>query len=127
MNSGSESFEMYLETIYLLEKMGGEAHTVDIASRLNISKPSVSKAMKGLKEKGYIEKEDYGSIKLTKKGLGIAKEVYSKHVLLTEFFEKSLGLDEEEATINACKAEHIITDKAKEAVIKYLENYSNEH
>ncbi len=118
----SESFEMYLETIYLLEKNKGEAHSVDIAEHLNKSKPSVSKAMKVLKESGYIEKEDYGSVKLTDKGREAALEVYEKHTLLTEFFMKSLGLDEEEASVNACRAEHVITEGAKQAIINYLKN-----
>jgi len=75
--------EMYLETIFILEQRHGHAHGVEIAKELGVSKPSVSKAMKLLKEKGLIDKESYGSITLTPEGLELSKRVYRQHQMIT--------------------------------------------
>lgn len=117
----SESLEMYLETIFLIERDHGHAHVVDIAERLGITKPSVTKAMNQLKEDGYINKETYGHINLTKKGEIASREIFKKHKLITLFLEKSLGLAPNEASENACKMEHIITHEMLEAIKSYLE------
>lgn len=119
--SHNESTEMYLETVYILENAHGHAHGVDIAKRLGVSKPSVSKAMKFLKEKGLINKESYGTITLTKQGRKISERVYGKHQLISDYLVKSLNLSEEEAAENACKMEHILTDTMIKAIEDYLE------
>lgn len=118
----NKSMEMYLETIYLLETNHGHAHVVDIAERLNITKPSVTKAMDKLKKEGFINKETYGHITLTEKGETAAKDTYYKHCTIARFLEKSLGLSPGEASINACRMEHIITDVMLAGIESYLDN-----
>lgn len=116
----NKSLEMYLKTIYVLERDHGHAHVVDISERLGITKPSVTKAMNKLKRIGLIEKETYGHITLTEKGKKASESIYYKHIRITEFLIKSLGLSEDEAAINACLMEHIITDKMLEAIEDYV-------
>jgi len=119
--SSSESMEMYLETVYVLENNHGHAHSVDIAKKLGVSKPSVSKAMRYLKDKGFINKESYGSITLTDKGREVSSTIYNRHKLLTSFLEHSLKLTPEQAVVNACKMEHVIDKTMTEAIERYLE------
>ena len=116
----NKSIEMYLETIYILENNHGHAHVVDIADHLGITKPSVTKAMTRLKKEGLIDKQSYGSITLTEKGKYISEKVYHKHCIVTDFLKKSLGLSPKEASINACRMEHIITDKMLVAIEGYV-------
>lgn len=122
MSVHSESSEMYLETIYLLEKAHGHAHGVDIAKELGVSKASVTKAMKVLKGQGCISKESYGSITLTEQGKHCAGKVYHHHQIISLFLKESLGVSEEEASANACRMEHILTDKLYEAIEAFLLN-----
>jgi DtxR family transcriptional regulator, Mn-dependent transcriptional regulator len=117
----SESNEMYLETIYILEDVHGHAHIADIAQRLGVTKPSVSKAMEQLKKEDLISQESYGPVNLTQKGKAISKEIYKKHHLITHYLKQSLNLDYDEASENACRMEHVITDVMLEAIEKYLE------
>ncbi len=116
----NESTEMYLETVYVLERDHGHAHGVEIAKHLGVSKPSVTKAMNHLSELGLINKESYGSITLTKKGKTVSAKIYKRHQLITRYLEKSLGLDPNEAADNACKMEHIVSDRMLEAIVDYL-------
>jgi len=116
----NESMEMYLETIQILEKNNGHAHGVEIAERLGVSKPSVSKAMNYLKDKGLVNKEAYGSITLTKKGKELSEQVYNTHKIVALFLEHSLKLTPEEADENACKMEHVLTDGMLKAIEAYL-------
>jgi DtxR family transcriptional regulator, Mn-dependent transcriptional regulator len=117
----SESNEMYLETIYILEDVHGHAHIADIAKRLGVTKPSVSKAMEQLKKEDLISQESYGPVNLTQKGKAISKEIYKRHHLITHYLKQSLNLDYDEASENACRMEHIITDVMLEAIEKFLE------
>jgi DtxR family transcriptional regulator, Mn-dependent transcriptional regulator len=119
--SNNESMEMYLETIYILESDHGHAHGAEIAKRLGVSKPSVSKAMKHLKAKGLVNKEHYGTITLTEKGKEVSMKIYSNHRLISMFLEHSLKLDVNEASKNACKIEHVISENMLTAIEKYLE------
>lgn len=116
----NESMEMYLETVYILEENHGHAHGVDIAKKLGVSKASVTKAMKLLKEKGLINKETYGSITLTEEGKALSKKIYYRHQLITKFLEHSLMLSSKEAAENACKMEHIISENMLKAMKKYM-------
>ena len=104
----NESLEMYLETILILSNELECVRAIDIAKKLNYSKPSISKAMNILKEREYIIIEN-NNIELTKIGSLIAKEIYEKHKIITKFLINTLDLDFNEAEINACKIEHIIT------------------
>ena len=116
----TESVEMYLETIYLLERDHGHAHVAQIAKELDITKPSVSKAMNNLKDEGLIIKQTYGHINLTEKGLIESRRVFRKHSMLTQFLEESLGLSPGEADDNACRMEHVVTDGMLDAIEEYL-------
>ena len=116
----SESVEMYLETVYLLEESHGHAHSVEIAKQLGVSKPSVSKAMKQLKNMGLIHKEAYGTINLTDKGRELSKKIYEQHQLITKFLMHSLDLGIDEANKNACKIEHVISDDMLESIKRYI-------
>ena len=120
--SSNESMEMYLETVYVLEKNHGHAHSVEIANRLGVSKPSVTKAMNYLKDKGLILKENYGTITLTKEGRKLSETIYSKHKLISRFLIHSLNLSEAEAAENACRMEHVLTDAMLDAICDYLKN-----
>jgi len=116
----NESMEMYLETILMLEREHGHAHGTEIAKSMKVTKPSVTKAMNLLKSKGLINKENYGTISLTNKGLKYSEDVFLKHNLIIEFLIKSLNISEEEATDNACRMEHIITEEMVKAIKVFL-------
>ncbi len=105
-----ESGENYLETILILQKRNGIARAVDIAKELNFSRASVSKAMSLLKSSGYIEIGNINQIVLTEKGLALANEIYEKHCILKDFL-MHIGVDEDIASEEACKMEHIISEQ----------------
>ncbi|MBR1554378.1 MAG: metal-dependent transcriptional regulator [Oscillospiraceae bacterium] len=106
-----ESGEDYLETIYLLSKKKDFIRSIDIATELNYSKASISRAMKLLREAGLITMAEDGQIKLTKTGLQKATDIYSRHTLITDFFEKELGVNPVTAEKDACRIEHVISEE----------------
>lgn len=106
-----ESAEDYLEAILVLSKKGGGVRSVDIATMLGVSKPSVSHAMKLLREDGYIAMDRYGTVTLLDKGAEIANRIYERHTVLTTMLE-SLGVPSEIARADACKMEHDISDES---------------
>jgi len=114
-----ESGEDYLERILMIKEEKGNVHSIDIAHGLNFSKPSVSIAMKKLKENGYITMEDNGLINLTTKGYEIARAIYERHRILTSLLI-NLGVSKETAKIDACKIEH---DLSQETFDKIKEHY----
>ena len=118
-----ESGEDYLETILLLHRKTGFVRSVDIAAELNYSKPSISRAMNILKDDGFITVESGGQIMLTEKGKAKAESIYEHQVIITEFFEKVLGVDHEIAAHDACKIEHIISDESYQK----LKEFTAEH
>ncbi len=124
MTNKSESSEMYLETIYILEKNHGHAHIANIAQELGITKPSVSKAMEQLKRDALISQESYGPVTLTEKGKVLSRQIYKKHYLITRYLEQSLNLSPDEAAENACRMEHNITEKMLIAIEEYMERNS---
>ena len=105
-----ESSENYLEAILSLRQRHGTVRSIDIANELHFSKPSVSVAMKKLRESGYIEMDKEGFISLIPAGEEIARRIYERHKLLTEFFIR-LGVDPEVAAADACKVEHDLSDE----------------
>lgn len=115
----TDSNEDYLEAILILKEKYGIVRSVDIAKLLNVSKPGVNKAMNILKENGLIEKETYGDVILTPKGLEIASKIYKKHTTIKEFLIK-LGVSEEVSDIDCCKIEHVISDETFTAIKKFL-------
>lgn len=106
-----ESAEDYLEAILRLSQKGGGVRSVDIATMLSVSKPSVSHAMKLLREDGYIAMDRYGTVTLLDKGAEIANRIYERHTVLTTMLE-SLGAPSEIARADACKMEHDISDES---------------
>ncbi|QSX08252.1 metal-dependent transcriptional regulator [Alkalibacter rhizosphaerae] len=118
----TESVEMYLETIYFIQQDHGHAHVVDIADRMGVSKPSVTKAMNQLKEEGFVNKESYGHITLTKRGVEISELVAKRHKAITVYLERTLKLTSEEASENACRMEHIVSTGMMDAIERFLES-----
>lgn len=118
-----ESGEMYLETILVLSKEQEYVRSVDIARKLNYSKPSVSRAMKNLKEEGYIDIDENGHIFLKEKGKEVAAKIYERHEVLTKCLI-SLDIDPIIAEEDACRIEHIISDETFERIREYTENIS---
>ena len=114
-----ESGEMYLESIFVLSKKNKSVLSIDVCEYMGYSKPSVSRAVKILKEQGYIVMEDDGNLRLTEKGLSVAESMYQRHTLLTDFLKK-LGVDEKIASKDACKIEHVISEESFEAIKKSL-------
>lgn len=110
-----ESAEDYLESILMLTQEKGYARSIDIATRLNVTKPSVSFAMKRLRENGYILMDEESLITLTPKGEEIAARMYERHTLLTRFLMQ-LGVSEAAAKEDACKIEHDISQETFEAI-----------
>ena len=113
-----ESGEMYLEAIYVLNKKNGKVRSIDIANYLEYSKPSVSRAINNLKNNQFIKVDMSGYITLLEKGEEIAKKIYERHILLTEFL-KTLGVDPKTAESDACKMEHILSDETFEAICRH--------
>ncbi|MBQ9494436.1 MAG: metal-dependent transcriptional regulator [Treponema sp.] len=103
-----ESGEDYLEAILMLQNEKGTVRSVDVARKLGVSKPSVSRAMGILKDGGYLEDGESTELHLTKKGIEKATDIYSRHRLLTEFLVKITGVPEDQAEKNACRIEHDI-------------------
>ena len=110
-----ESAEDYLEAILMLRNEKGYARSVDIATKLGVTKPSVSFAMKRLRENGYIEMDEESLITLLPKGEDIAHRIYERHTVLSAFLEK-LGVNETTALEDACKIEHDISDETFKAI-----------
>lgn len=110
-----QSAENYLETILMLTTKNGSVRSIDIANELGFSKPSVSVAMKNLRENGYIDVMGDGTIVLLSPGKVIAEKLYNRHTILTEYLRK-LGVSESTAAEDACKIEHIISDESFEAI-----------
>ena len=120
----SESKENYLETILILYNRNGEVRSVDVAAELEFSKPSVSVAMKNLREDNCIKVDDNGYITLTKRGREIAERVYERHLLFTDWLV-SLGVPEATAAEDACRIEHDISAESFEAIKKYIAKHKN--
>lgn len=118
--STNESAENYLETILVLSKKLPVVRSIDIATELDFSKASVSVAMKHLREKEYIEVSDAGFITLTKSGQKIAKMIYERHTLLTNWLVK-LGVSPETASEDACRMEHVISAESFAAIKTHIQ------
>lgn len=115
-----ESGENYLETILMLAQQGEGVRSVDVASQLGVTKASVSRAMKILRENGYISMPKNGLITLTEKGRERAHQVYERHRLITEFLSRVLGVGAETAEQDACRIEHIISQETFAAICRSL-------
>ena len=114
----NESGEDYLEAILRLSARGQDVHSVNVARELGVSKPAVTKAMRLLMQKGYVEFQNK-HILLTESGRAYAGEVYKKHRLLTDFLIR-IGVDKESAEADACRMEHLISKETYAAVKKFM-------
>ena len=112
-----ESAEDYLERILILQEEKGEVRSIDIAHEMGYSKPSISIAMKKLKEAGLIDIDEHGFITLTKEGHVIADRVYERHRVLKKILI-NIGVDPKQAEKDACKVEHVISEETFEAIKK---------
>ena len=115
-----ESAEDYLEKILMLKEAKGVVRSIDIANAMGFSKPSISIAMKHLRENGYIVMDEDNYISLTRKGAEIATRIYNRHRTLTEFFTK-LGVPQEVSEKDACKVEHDLSPESYQALKDHLE------
>ncbi|MEY8401809.1 metal-dependent transcriptional regulator [Oscillospiraceae bacterium 44-34] len=110
-----ESAEDYLEAILILRERQGTVRSIDVVHQLELTKPSVSVAMKRFRENGYIEMDTDGFITLLPPGEEIAQRIYSRHKLLTQFLI-ALGVSEKVAAADACKMEHDLSDETFEKI-----------
>ena len=115
-----ESAENYLETILILKNRIGLVRSIDIVNELEFSKPSVSVAMKNLRENGYIEIDDNGFISLLPAGQKIAETMYERHTIISNWLIE-IGVNSETAVEDACRIEHVISAESFEAVKNYIE------
>ena len=118
-----ESAENYLETILVLHKRKGAVRSIDIANEMNFSKPSVSVAMKNLRQGGYIKVDDDGSIIQLDKGQEIAEKIYERHTLISEWLT-AMGVDPEVAAEDACRIEHVISAETFDALKRHVSSMS---
>ena len=110
-----KSAEDYLETILKLQKQKGQVWSIDVVADMHFSKPSVSVAMKKLRESGHVRMDDNGLLTLTEDGLAIAQRIYERHQILTQMLI-ALGVDQETAAEEACKIEHDLSDGTFEKI-----------
>lgn len=118
-HKSEESVEDYLETILILSGQLANVRSIDIANELNYSKPSVSVAMKNLRQRNYITVSEDGFIRLTEEGRTLAETIYERHSILSDWLI-SLGVNPETAIADACKMEHDITPESFAAIKSYL-------
>ena len=114
-----EAAENYLETIYMIRRRAGSCRSVDVASELGYSKPTISVMMKNLRENGYIRIDDGGELNLTESGMEIALRMFERHEIISKALMR-MGVSEETARKDACKIEHDISDETFEAIKKQL-------
>ena len=115
-----ESAEMYIETIYVLSQQTPYVRSVDIAEHMGYSKPSVSRAVGLLKQKGYVVADEAGYLLLTEEGLAVARKIFERHTVLSNFLI-SLGVSPEAASEDACKIEHVISDETLGAIKRHMD------
>jgi len=111
----SESAENYLETILIIKNRNGQVRSIDIVNELNYSKPSVSRAMKLLREDNYITVDEDGYISLTETGARIAETMYERHIIISNHL-MSIGVEKEVALEDACRIEHVISKQTFEKI-----------
>lgn len=112
-----ESAEDYLETILMLSQSRENVRSIDIVKHMKLSKPSVSVAMKKLRENGYIKMDSDGYLTLTESGDSIARKIYERHEFISHWLE-DLGVNSETAMKDACRIEHVLSDETFDAIKK---------
>ena len=118
-HKSEESMEDYLETIYVLRKLLPVVRSIDIATELGYSKPSVSVAMKNLKTRGFVTVSQEGYISFTEQGEALAAETFERHTVIRDWLI-NLGVNEETASEDACKMEHDMSSETFQALKKHI-------
>ncbi len=119
-----ESGEMYLESIYILNKSNNMVRSVDIAEHMNFSRASVSRGVNLLKKQGLLEMDAECHITLTEDGTKIAEKIYERHTVITKMLA-AIGIDEETASEDACRIEHVISEETFNGLKAHLKMYEN--
>ena len=117
-----ESAEMYLETIYTLAKTKNHVRSIDVAEALGYSRPSVCRAVGLLKKDGYLTMDEDSFLKLTEAGESLAEKIYERHTVLTAALA-ALGVDEKTAAEDACRIEHVISDRTLSAITRHMKQF----
>lgn len=117
-----ESGEDYLESILKIERQKGVVRSIDVANDLKVTKPSVSRAIHILEERGFITINENSQLILSEEGRAIAEKIYERHVLFTQFLIK-IGVDEEVAAEDACRMEHTLSDESFLALKTFIESH----
>lgn len=120
-NELSHSAAHHLMAIHQLRKEHGYARVSDIAKHLSITKGSVSTAMKHLKERGYVQEDPNRFLELTERGLEVVEETEATRLVMQRFLSDALGMDEDDAMIDACKVEHLISTEARGRLVAFLQ------
>ena len=121
-----ESAENYLEMIYILSKKQSEVRSIDVAAETGFTKPSVSRAMKNLRQSGHILMDEKGYLTLTPLGLEVAEKVYERHELFSKLL-MCIGVSPETALADACRIEHVISSETFDRIKDFARQYINEH
>ena len=119
-----ESGENYLEALLILKKELGNVRSIDVAHHLNVSKPSVSVAMKALREEGFIIVDEMGGISLTEQGMQVADKMYERHHVIAKAL-MTLGVSKETAVEDSCKIEHDLIQESFEKIKSFLEKHNH--
>ena len=120
-----KSAEDYLEAMLMVKEQYGYIRSIDVAEKLGVTKPSVSYATKLLRENGYITMDHANMIVLTESGFEIANRIYTRHKVLTDFFQK-IGVDAENAREDACKVEHDLSEETFDALCRHINSLEAE-
>lgn len=118
-----ESAEDYLETILMLKNRLGIVRSIDIVNELGYSKPSVSVAMKKLRENELITVDHSGHIELTASGMSIAESIFERHQFFTDVLTR-IGVDPNVAKDDACKLEHHLSDESFSKLKEFFTKHS---
>ena len=110
---------MYLETIFILSQKKNFVRAIDVGEYMGFSKPSVSRAISLLKNGGYVSVGEGGGLSLTEEGMRVATMIYERHITLTKILV-DMGVDEETASEDACRMEHVISGKSFSAIKQYF-------
>lgn len=130
MTKLSSSLEDYLETIYNEVIKNGFAKVTDISNILNVKKASVTGALNSLVAKNLINYEPYSTITLTLEGEKVAKEIFKKHQVMTDFLVKILQISPEKAESDACKIEHLMSEEFFKRIAwlsTFIQKYSSDN
>ncbi len=117
-----ESGEMYLESVYILKKTKATVRSVDVAEQMNYSRASVSRGVGLLKQQGLLEMDKDGHITLTEDGTKKAEKIFERHTVIAKMLT-AMGVDEDTAAEDACRIEHVISEKTFNRLKAHLEKY----